>query len=354
MFEIDRPGTQEWKRARLAELGLPAPYRFVPVDFESGEQWPERLAANGFEMTKPAVVASTGVSMYLTREANAATLRALAGFAPGTVVAMTFQLPEEYLDEPDRMARAAAMKGAKAAGTPFVSFFAPDEMLDLARECGFQDVQHVSGAELNKRYLPDRSDGLATAGRSSWWRRSAEPVLDRKPFGGKESVELGGQVVLLRASLHRGRRGNLPLAVHGVPPRPDRPGQFDAVAGAVGRGDGEVAVGVDPASLAFPAVEVETVEEPGETAAGDVVGDVLQPGVEPGRLDADGEEQPPVQVVVGGVPFAEPHRDLVAAEHDFEIVQAGHLGFGRQPAVRAVRVHFAHRSLLRARFAAGN
>ncbi|MER6759228.1 MULTISPECIES: class I SAM-dependent methyltransferase [Amycolatopsis] len=164
VFEIDQPGTQEWKRERLAALGLPAPHRFVPVDFESGDQWPERLAANGFELAKPAVVASTGVSMYLTREANAATLRALAGFAPGTVVAMTFQMPEEYLDGPDRAARAAAMKGAKAAGTPFVSFFAPDEMLDLARECGFAEVQHVSAVELNKRYLSGRSDGLETAG----------------------------------------------------------------------------------------------------------------------------------------------------------------------------------------------
>lgn len=164
VFEIDQPGTQEWKRQRLAALGLPAPYRFVPVDFESGEQWPERLAANGFDLAKPAVVASTGVSMYLSREANAATLRALAGFAPGTVVAMTFQMPEEYLDGPDRAARAAAMQGAKAAGTPFVSFFAPDEMLDFARECGFQEVQHVSAVELNKRYLSGRSDGLETAG----------------------------------------------------------------------------------------------------------------------------------------------------------------------------------------------
>ncbi|WP_027927904.1 class I SAM-dependent methyltransferase [Amycolatopsis benzoatilytica] len=164
VFEIDRPGVQEWKRARLAELGLPAPHRFVPVDFESGEQWPDRLAANGFDRSEPAVVASAGVSMYLTREANAATLRALSGFAPGTVVAMTFQLPDKYLDEQDRAAREAAMRGAEAAGTPFVSFFAPDEMLAFARECGFRDVRHVSADDLIGRYLAGRADGLRTSG----------------------------------------------------------------------------------------------------------------------------------------------------------------------------------------------
>ena len=164
VFEIDRPGTQEWKRARLAELGLPEPHRFVPVDFEAGEQWPDRLADNGFDRAKPAVVASTGVSMYLTREANVATLRRLAGFAPGTVLAMTFQMPDKYLDEPDRAGREAAMRGAEAAGTPFVSFFSPDEMLELARECGFREARHVSAAELSDRYLAGRPDGLRTSG----------------------------------------------------------------------------------------------------------------------------------------------------------------------------------------------
>jgi O-methyltransferase involved in polyketide biosynthesis len=38
-----------------------------PVDFEAGEAWWERLAASGFDARRPAMVASTGVSMYLTK-----------------------------------------------------------------------------------------------------------------------------------------------------------------------------------------------------------------------------------------------------------------------------------------------
>src|SRR5262245_2036155 len=36
VFEIDRPGTQAWKRQRLVDLGfgIPSFLRFVPVDFE--------------------------------------------------------------------------------------------------------------------------------------------------------------------------------------------------------------------------------------------------------------------------------------------------------------------------------
>ena len=45
----------------------------VPVDFEAAESWWDRLLAVGFDPAAPAVVASLGVSMYLTKEANAAT-----------------------------------------------------------------------------------------------------------------------------------------------------------------------------------------------------------------------------------------------------------------------------------------
>lgn len=50
----------------------------VPVDFEAGSSWLEGLAAAGFDAGQPAVVASTGVSMYLTKDATAATLRQIA------------------------------------------------------------------------------------------------------------------------------------------------------------------------------------------------------------------------------------------------------------------------------------
>ena len=48
---------------------------------------------------RPAVVASTGVSMYLSKDTTAATLRQLAALAPGSTVAMTFLLPIELVDD---------------------------------------------------------------------------------------------------------------------------------------------------------------------------------------------------------------------------------------------------------------
>jgi methyltransferase (TIGR00027 family) len=162
VFEIDRPGPQAWKRQRLIELGFGVPdwLRFVPVDFEAGESWRDGLRSAGFDDSKTAILVSTGVSMYLTKDANAATLRQVAAFAPGSTFAMTFLLPLELADPDIRPGLEMAEKGARAGGTPFLSFFTPPEILALAREAGFKEARHVSAADLTQRYFADRTDGL--------------------------------------------------------------------------------------------------------------------------------------------------------------------------------------------------
>ncbi|MGF6702447.1 methyltransferase (TIGR00027 family) [Paraburkholderia sp. MM5496-R1] len=166
VFEVDPPGPQTWKRQRLGELGfgLPDWLRFVPVDFEAGDSWRQRLVAEGFDETRPAVVVSTGVSMYLTKEANAATLREVAGLARGSTFAMTFLLPLEMADPDVRPGLEMAEKGARASGTPFISFFMPQQMIAMAREAGFDDARHVSAADLTQRYFAARTDGLRPPG----------------------------------------------------------------------------------------------------------------------------------------------------------------------------------------------
>jgi len=161
MFEIDQPGPQAWKRRRLIELGFGIPewLQLVPVDFEVGSWWQQLLDA-GFDPDRSAVVASTGVTMYLTREATSATLRQLAQLAPGSTLAMTFLLPSELIDERDRAGLERSSEGARASGTPFVSFYRPEDMLGLALDAGFRDARHVSGPSLAARYFADRTDGL--------------------------------------------------------------------------------------------------------------------------------------------------------------------------------------------------
>lgn len=162
IFEIDQPATQEWKQRRLVDLGFGVPnnLRLVPVDFEAGEPWREKLIACGFDASKPAVLASTGVSMYLTLDANRAALIEIAKLAPGSTLAMTFLLPLHLIDAEERPQHQMVYERARAAGTPFLSFFSPPEMLALAREAGFRTVKHASRADIIQRYFSGRSDGF--------------------------------------------------------------------------------------------------------------------------------------------------------------------------------------------------
>ncbi len=121
-----------------AWLGVQEWLKFVPMDFKKRDDWWDELAASRSDAGGPAVAASLGVSMYLTKEAIDATLRHAAALAHGSTFAMTFIFPIELADPEARPGLQMAEKGPRASGTPFVSFVTPDGLLALARAAGVQ------------------------------------------------------------------------------------------------------------------------------------------------------------------------------------------------------------------------
>jgi methyltransferase (TIGR00027 family) len=164
IYEIDQPDMLNWKQQRLIELGFGVPkyLHFVPVDFETSSWW-EKLLNSGFDLNKPAVVACTGVSLYLTKEAIISTLNQIATFASGSALALTFNLPIELVDEEDKPLIEMSIKGANASGTPMISFFAPNEIMALAREAGFKDAKTISTKDMEQIYFKNRADNLIPA-----------------------------------------------------------------------------------------------------------------------------------------------------------------------------------------------
>ena len=79
MFEVDHPATQTLKLQRLSELDVSPPVRaeFIAVDV-ARESIVDALRRYGFQFDKPAFFSWLGVTVYLTREANLTTLRAIA------------------------------------------------------------------------------------------------------------------------------------------------------------------------------------------------------------------------------------------------------------------------------------
>jgi methyltransferase (TIGR00027 family) len=165
VFEVDRPGPQIWKQQRLVELGFNIPewLRFVPVDFESGESWWDRVASAGFDSHQPAIVTSIGVSMYLTIEAIEAMMRQIAVLPAGSTFAMSYLLPFDLIDPKEHPMRQWAEQGARQSGTPMISYLSPRQVLNMAREAGFKEATHVSGSDFDQRYFSNRTDGLHPA-----------------------------------------------------------------------------------------------------------------------------------------------------------------------------------------------
>ena len=164
IYEIDQPDTLAWKEEKLIENGykISDNLHFVPVDFETLSWWTE-LLNKGFDIDKKTVVSCTGVTLYLTKEAITDTLKKMTSLASGSTIAIAFYLPLEQLDEEDKPMQEIAIKGAAASGTPFVSFFNVEEIVQLADEIGLKEIQTVSTKDMTEKYFKDRIDELLPA-----------------------------------------------------------------------------------------------------------------------------------------------------------------------------------------------
>lgn len=161
VFEVDHPGTQRWKRHLLAEAGIevPASLSFVAADFERDDLG-SALRGAGFRADQAACVSWMGVSMYLTADAVAATLRTVAGFAAGSRLCFDYRVPAAMLAPSDRAKHDAIEQRLAALGEPWLSAFDPAQLQMQLLELGFSSVQSPTAEELNARYFARRRDGL--------------------------------------------------------------------------------------------------------------------------------------------------------------------------------------------------
>lgn len=132
VYEIDQPETQALKRHRINECGLQVAdtHHFIATDL-STEDLGAALARSPYRPDQPAFFSWLGVTMYLSREANFTTLRAIADAA-----ASGSELVFSYIDEAAFESEAASESHIKtrqavaAAGEPFQSGFAPSTLAE--------------------------------------------------------------------------------------------------------------------------------------------------------------------------------------------------------------------------------
>jgi methyltransferase (TIGR00027 family) len=169
IYEIDQPATQQWKMRAVSDYcqgfhqELPKNLHYVPVDFEGGDDWLVQLSKAGFQSHRPTILASTGVAMYLTPEANREEFKRMAKFAPESVLVLSFMLPPALVPEPERTPYLMVAERAKASGTPFLSFYEPDALVSLLKDSGFKTVKHIARHHMIDLYFRDRTDQLLPA-----------------------------------------------------------------------------------------------------------------------------------------------------------------------------------------------
>jgi methyltransferase (TIGR00027 family) len=165
VFEVDHPATQEWKRRRLAQVGIAVPptMTFAPVDFDR-ETFDDGLRQAGFDEGALTFFSWLGVTMYLDPPVVLATLRAIREMHDGNGVVFDYAVPRETLGLVGRLALDAVSRRVKKAGEPFRGFFAPAQLVASMREMGYTHVEDLGSAEIDARYFSGRADNLHPRG----------------------------------------------------------------------------------------------------------------------------------------------------------------------------------------------
>lgn len=152
-FEIDLPANIADKRTRLQRIyrRMPEHVSLIPVDFET-QDLGDALAANGFEVERPAMFVWEAVTQYLTEDAVRATLAFLSKAAGGSRLIFTY-LRKDFLDGTN-------LSGAEEMYQEFVIKHrvwhfgvAPEHVDDLLRGYGWDEREQVGGSEYLERYV---------------------------------------------------------------------------------------------------------------------------------------------------------------------------------------------------------
>jgi methyltransferase (TIGR00027 family) len=164
IYEIDHPATQALKRQRLRECGLslsPAVH-FLAADLAQ-EQLPAALARSSFDPALRSFVSWLGVTMYLTRDANLAALRAIAqSVAPGSELVFTYF---DLEGGPQQSERVRALSARVAAlGEPFQSGFDPGTIGADLQACGWTLREDLTDREVLARVDGADSNALDPGG----------------------------------------------------------------------------------------------------------------------------------------------------------------------------------------------
>jgi methyltransferase (TIGR00027 family) len=154
IFEIDHPATQTMKIQRIKECGISIPpsVQFIAADL-ANENLASVLARSRFRTAEKAFFSWLGVSVYLTRQANLATLRAVTSCgAPGSELVFTYVNQAEFAPDKLKSPHNENARVVAQIGEPWISGFYPDEIANDLACVGLELLEDLDGKAMWERY----------------------------------------------------------------------------------------------------------------------------------------------------------------------------------------------------------
>lgn len=153
VFEVDQAETQDEKKQRLLQAGLPLPSQlhFVPVDFRSGHLQ-QQLVQCGFDVTQKTFFSLLGVSYYLTETEIERLLTEISAFAAeGSTLVFDYADAHLFQTNSIRIQRMLAL--AEASGEPMQFCSNAMHLTKILEASHFLIYEMLSPEEMQERYL---------------------------------------------------------------------------------------------------------------------------------------------------------------------------------------------------------
>lgn len=152
-FEVDLPGIQAEKRARLQRyLGrLPDHLTFIPIDFER-QRLEEAFAGTALRSSLPTLFVWEGVTQYLTEAAVRQTLAFVGSAASGSVLVCTYVL-QSIIERRSDIPGVERLMAQLAQQAPWRFGLEPDQIPAFLAPYHLRLVDNIGTREYQERYL---------------------------------------------------------------------------------------------------------------------------------------------------------------------------------------------------------
>jgi methyltransferase (TIGR00027 family) len=151
VFELDLPGTQQYKVERLRGVpALAAEVRFISTDFTT-EPLCDVLGAAGLDRTNPVLFVWEGVTQYLPEAVVRSTLACVGASVPGSALVFTY-VRRGIIDGSAWDGWSDGRRPRLDASEPWIFGLEPGEVPGLLDGYGLSLVDDVGEAEFRSRY----------------------------------------------------------------------------------------------------------------------------------------------------------------------------------------------------------